>query len=162
MKITIKEVGKYFKKSKHWPIAAIILVAIVGIIFSVYYIFIYSNVCQDDICFSESLVKCKRTIYIKDNTETITQYSVEGKKSGDCSVNVKILQIKQGALELVKIEGGEMDCLMPLGAYALPEDNIQNCHGTLKEGIQEIMIQRMHSQLIENIGEIGEEVTKVL
>ena len=30
------------------------------------------------------------------------------------------------------------------------------------EEIQEIMIQRMHSQLIENIGEIGEEMTKVL
>lgn len=161
-KITKKEVENYFRKPKHWPLLAIIIVAAIGLLVSVYLIFSYGSTCQDETCFSEALVKCKRTIYLKDSPETITQYRILGKKGKACEINVKMMQIKQGSIELISLEGKEMVCQIPLNTYTQPEENIKMCHGLLKESIQEIMIQRMHSELVENIGQISEEITKVL
>lgn len=161
-KITKKEVEVYFRKPRHWPLLAVIIIAAIGLLVSLYFIIIYSTGCQDESCFSDALVKCKRTNYLKDTTETLTEYKILSKTERTCKVNVKLVQIKQGSVELGPLEGKEMQCILPLGTYMKPEENIKNCHGLLKEGVQEIMIQRMHSELVENIGQIGEEITKVL
>ena len=161
-KITRKEVERYFRKPKNWPILAVIIVATIGLLISIYYIILYSTGCSTEDCFSNALVKCRRTTYLKNSPETITEYKILRKDGKACEVNVKLIQLKQGSAELAPLEGKDMTCQTPLGTYMKPEENIKNCHGLLKEGIQEIMIQRMHSELVENIGQIGEEITKVL
>jgi hypothetical protein len=162
MEITVKEVSRYFSKPRNWWILAVIIIAIIGMIVSGYFIFVYRNVCNTDDCFSKAIVNCDKTVYIKNSPETITQYKILGKENGECKVNVKLLQLKQGSIELQSLQNKDMTCLMPLGIYALPEENLKTCTGSLKESIQEIIIQRMHSQLIENIGEISEELTSIL
>ena len=162
MRIKIKEVERLFLKSKNIPFLIIIVLALIGIIWSGYFVFKYERVCEDENCFSTALVKCEKRMYIKDNPETITQYRIFKRTQDSCEVNVKMLRIKQGSVELSALEDKEMDCTLPLGTYMQPESNIRNCHGFLREEIQEIMIQRMHSQLIENIGEINKEITKVI
>lgn len=162
MKITIKEAERYFSKKKHWPLLALIIIALIGLVVSAYFIASYSRVCYDEECFKFAVVKCQRAVYIKDNPETIIQYTILGKTQNGCKVNVKVIQIGEGSVELELLKNHEMNCLVPLGAYVKPEENIKNCNGLLKEKIQEIMIQRMHSELLENVGEIGEEITKGL
>jgi len=162
MKITIEEVLDYFRKPKHIVYLVVILVALIGVIYSVYAIFIYSGFCEDEACFAEKLVECDRSSYIKNNPETILRYDIKGKQGKDCEVNVEMLQVKQGSAELELLQGEEMICYLPLGVYEAPEKNLKRCHGNLRENIQEILIQRMHSQIVENIGEISAEISEVL
>jgi hypothetical protein len=124
--------------------------------------FTYSKSCKDEECFSKALLNCEKTSYVKDSDETVMLYRILGETNGKCEVNVKLLQIKRGSADLAVLENKDMTCLLPLGVYMSPEQNIKECHGILKEAIQELMIARMHAQLIENIGEIGEEATKIL
>jgi hypothetical protein len=42
------------------------------------------------------------------------------------------------------------------------KNDLRSCHGELKEAIQEEVIQRMHSQIIENLGKINETISKVI
>jgi hypothetical protein len=55
-----------------------------------------------------------------------------------------------------------MKCITSIGSGDMPEKNIENCHGELKEQIQGIIINRLYSQILQNIGKIGEETNKVL
>ena len=55
-----------------------------------------------------------------------------------------------------------MVCQTPLGSAVSPEQNLKNCNGKLKEDLQEIVIQRMHSYILKNVGEVSEELVKPL
>ena len=68
-----------------------------------------------------------------------------------------MLQLKQGNADLSNLEGKSMECSVFLGSTNDPDDNLNNCHGRLREEIQEVIIQRLHSQVVENIGEISRE-----
>jgi len=143
-------------------IKVILVIAILLAIISIgYFMFFFTAICESGECFSSAMIDCKRVSYIKDAAETITYYEILGKKDNRCQIKVKLLQVKQGPEDLGEMEGKEMICNVPLGVYTSPESNLKECHGRLKEEIQEIMIQRMHSQLVENIGEI-QGITKVL
>jgi hypothetical protein len=107
-------------------------------------------------------MKCSRVTYIKDSADTIMQYSILGKTGNACEVSAKLLQIKRGTVELVPLEGKSMVCQIPYGTIMMPEENIKECHGLLKEDIQELIIKRMHAQIAENLGKISEETTKIL
>jgi hypothetical protein len=50
-----------------------------------------------------------------------------------------------------------MTCNYPISTLNLPEDDISTCTGPLREELQELIIQRMHNYLIQNIGEIKED-----
>ena len=63
---------------------------------------------------------------------------------------------------MANLEGKDMDCFLKLGLVISPEKSLKDCHGLLKEDIQEMIIQRMHSQIVENLGKINEETTKIL
>jgi len=145
------------KEVKIVLIASIIVIAIA----LAYILIFYTPECANEECFAEHLVNCQKASYIRNGEETINYYKILGKEDNQCLVKVKMLQIKKGNIELSVLEGKEMVCSLPLGVLASPEQNLKNCQGLLKETIQEIVIDRMHSQLLENIGEIG-EVSKVL
>ena len=90
------------------------------------------------------------------------EYKILGKEGNSCNVYVQLLQLKKGAVELTILENKDMICSLPFGVLQEPEKNLKNCHGRLKEEIQNIIIQRMHSQIVENLGKISEETTQVI
>jgi hypothetical protein len=137
-------------------------IVLIGLFVSSYFIYFFMNKCDTNECFNNALAKCKKTMFIKENPDTTMGYTILGEKDNKCSVNVELLQIKQGSSELAVLEGKEMTCMTDLGVISTPEQNLKNCHGLLKEEIQSIIIQRMHAQIIENIGKIGEETTKII
>jgi len=128
----------------------------------IYFNYLHILKCNNKECFSEAIVGCKRTSYTDDNPETILQYKINGRKGDKCSVDIKVLQIKKGDMSLSVLENKEMNCLIPLGVLTWPERNLEDCHGELKESIQEIVINRMHSQIVENLGKINQTITKVI
>lgn len=140
----------------------LIILVLIGIAVSTYFIIFYGQTCYNSECFKEALIKCQRANYIADKPETILSYEISGRSGDSCKINVKMLQVKKGSAEIAVLEGKSMICLTPFGSEIRPEDNIKYCHGLLKENIQEIIIQRMHSQILENIGIIKEEFTKII
>ena len=99
-------------------------------------------------------MKCSRVIYYKDSPNELTGYKILGSSNNLCQVNVKILQVKQGTLDMLKFENQEMVCSIPLGTLASPESNLQNCQGNLKESIQDAIINDLHSQIVDNLNGI--------
>lgn len=139
----------------------VIVCVVIALIVVGYFMFFYSVKCKDSECFSEKLVACSRASFVLDNPETVFEYSIIGEKEGRCAVNVKLLQVKKGGAELAILEDKEMLCFTELGALVIPEANIKYCHGLLKEAIQEITIERMHTQIFNNLEQLN-NLTKII
>ncbi|MEK6885887.1 MAG: hypothetical protein AABX17_02890 [Nanoarchaeota archaeon] len=140
-------------------ILSILFILLVG---SLYLFYINLRVCENEECFNAALVKCSKVSYIKDTTTTLIQYTIKGVSENNCITNIKLLQVTKGSPELSVLEGKQMDCYTPLGVFTSPEGDITLCHGLLKEEIQNMIIKRMHAQIVENLGKINEGITKVL
>jgi len=124
--------------------------------------YFYYAKCSNEECFTNSLIKCKKTYYLNEQENLIMNYKILGKNSDKCNVEVKILKIKLGNVDLINLENKGMICNLPLGLLTTPETNINDCHGELKEEMQNIIIKRMHTEIIENLGNINESLTKIL
>lgn len=148
---------------KRLTILIILIIAVViGLAVSGMYLYSSVNKCNSKECFDNSLSECRKTSYISDSTDTVLEYTILGSSNENCRVNVKMLQVKRGLAELSALEQKDMVCNVPLGAISEPEKNLKECHGVLKEEIQNIIIQRMHAQIVENLGKISEEATSIL
>ena len=140
---------------KELIIEVVLAVVLIALVWSVYFGFFYYASCANDQCFANSLIKCEKTIYAKDGPELFVNYKILGASSNQCEINVKLMQVKKGSLEMARFEGKEMVCSIPLGSLIMPESNLQNCRGDLKEEIQEAVINNMHSQIVENLNEFN-------
>jgi|SRR3989344_5547737 len=143
-------------------IGIFIAIIIIVIVATTYFVWGFFTTCSSQECFDKALVKCSRTSFVSDTENMLMQYKIRGMNSGDCLVNVKLLQVKKGSSELSVLEGQEMDCNLPFGIVVVPEGDTTICHGRLKEEIQSIIIKRMHAQIIQNIGKISAETTNIL
>ena len=150
------------KKKLNIILSIVIILVLIVIALLVYRLVGAAKICEDEQCFQTSLLSCDGASFIEDGAETILLYEILGAKGSKCWVQVTLLQVKEGSAELESLEDKKMKCELPLGANIKPESNIRECTGELREEIQEIMIQRMHAQLLENIGKIEEEFIKVI
>ena len=142
--------------------AALLILFAALIIFIVYFLIYYEKPCKDSQCFVDSMANCKRVYWIREDSQASWLYTIKGYTEGNaCKVDIKLLKVKQGTLELESLLGKEMICVVQKGQTNFPEKDIGQCTGQLKEEIQELIIQRMHSYLLENFGEIKEEFKKV-
>lgn len=141
---------------------SIIVVLFLIVLLSVYYFFLYTKTCQAEECFYKALVSCKKAKWINDAEEGTWLYIIKGASGQNCRVEVKLLLAKEGILDIGKIEGKNMDCYLPPEIVAGPEQDLARCTGPLKEGLQNLVIKRMHSYILENLGEISEEMIKPL
>lgn len=138
------------------------ILVLISLAVSVYFLYWNIRTCQNQECFNQALVKCSPRYWTNENSDTIIKYKILGTEGDKCEVNVQILQIKKGLAELTNLEGKSMVCALDYGIVTDPEKNLGICHGILKETIQEIIIKRMHAQIVENIGKISAETTKII
>src|SRR3989338_1621073 len=143
---------------------AIIILAV--LLLAVYLTFFYSKSCKDSSCFTQSLSKCQKASFINDAKAAAWHYSIKGiireESEKNCRIDVKMLQVKEGETELEILQGKSMSCYLPKGVVASPESDLSKCHGLLKEYILEkIIVKKMHTYILEHIGEVSEELTKI-
>ena len=55
-----------------------------------------------------------------------------------------------------------MNCYYPPGTAAYPERDLSMCHGRLKEELQGIIITKLHTYIIDNLGKLDDELSKVV
>ncbi|MEK6875494.1 MAG: hypothetical protein AABX30_02320 [Nanoarchaeota archaeon] len=149
------------KRGAAWKIILIVLVLIV-LVAATYFTFFFKYTCNDLACFQSHQEKCAKTIFLSQGTEIDWKYSILGKKSGSCKINVELLKVKKGSLDLMQLQGKAMDCYLPVGSIASPESDLAKCNGLLKEGVQEMMINKLYSYILDNVGTINEELKKVV
>jgi len=148
------------EKSDWIAIIAIVLVILIGV--AVYFTFFFSYTCDDLSCYQAHQRECAKTSFINDEKDITWEYFIKGKDSGRCVVNVKVLRVKKGDVSNEKLEGKNMDCYLPMESSSAPESDISRCHGVLKEEMQNIIIQKLHSYVLENIGQISSELEKAI
>ena len=74
--------------------------------------------------------------------------------------NINRLIVK-GDLDFVDIEGNEMSCSVEKLGGNFPEKDMFRCTGLLKEKLQEYLINRMHDYVLQNLGEIKENLKQI-
>lgn len=148
-------------KKRFWLVIAVfvLLIVIFGFIFLKVN---YTKICDNDECFSNSLAICEKAEYFKDSLDATWYYKIIGPSSDDCQVYVKLAQLRKGSIEIVRLEGKDMICRLPFTVVQSPQKDLDLCSGLLKEEIQSLLIQKMHSYLLENIGTINQEFTSVI
>ncbi|GAI05144.1 unnamed protein product, partial [marine sediment metagenome] len=123
-----------------------------------YYIFFYAKPVLTNEEFTEAITTCKKVSWIKEDASASWLYTIKGHDAGDvCKVEIKLLKMKQGTIDSEKLQGKKMICSVLKGETEPPEKDISKCSGGLREELQDIIIQRMHNYLLQNIGEIKQE-----
>ena len=147
-----------------------IIAMIIILAASLYFVYFYKISCSSKECFNDELAECQRASYIEDTANSVWQYDINGKNfmclasqnyCTECRINVKLLLIKSGSVDSGKLEGLEMVCSLPFGLVRNPQEDLSVCHGDLKEQMQDLMINRLHSYVLSHVGEIGVELEKI-
>jgi hypothetical protein len=153
-----QEVKLYIAERK----VVFIIVIIALLLFAFWLTFICTRTCKSFACFQDAMEECNRnTRYLNDDVEASWMYKIKGKKAGECRVEVEIVRAKQGELGVEKLEGLSMICNYPLGVVTYPEKDLGRCSGPLKEELQTIVIDKLHSYIIENLGQLKEEINAI-
>jgi hypothetical protein len=140
-----------------WFVGFVVLVLLVV---GVWMLFFSYAECDSWECFNEYLRECKRVRFIG-GTDMIFEYAVRGSSDGHCEVNAMLLQGELSNQDSVRLEGQEMTCFLPKGVVMIPESDIGRCHGLLKEGLQDLVIEKLHAYLVQNLGQINLEMIDV-
>jgi len=143
-------------------IVGIVIVAVIAVVLlaALYFTFFYAVKCQDKGCFNDAMAGCKKGSFLEDAQDAVWMYTIDGKSQGQCEIEVELVKMKKGEVELLSLENKGMTCLLPLGYVASPQESLLRCHGLLKEEIQGIMITRLHNYILNNLGKISAELEK--
>jgi hypothetical protein len=133
----------------------IILLFVLGIVFGGI-LFLSPDTCYDESCFNNAMIDCDRVIWLRMDAEADWLYEIVGDEKEYCKIEVELKKIKKGKVDLEGLEGEGMICEIEKKSSVNPEEVISQCSGKLKEDLQEIIIQRMHDYLLENLGEVQE------
>ncbi len=156
-KVGAAKKGSDFMKRRSFE--RILLIVIVIIFGAITYIMVFNiEECQNFECFKNSMEKCRRAEYVNEEPEASWAYEIKGAENGLCEVNVKLLLAKKGELGVDRLAGYEMECFYPSGAGTYPEKDLEKCHGKLREELQQIIIEKLHAYIIENLGKIDREI----
>ena len=135
----------------------ITLVIIIGFLWSIWFLFFSYDKCTDKICFEDNLKDCDRARFVSGD-DMIFEYVIKGDSGDECEVDVELLQGELNNADSITLEGQTMTCMLPLGAVVSPESDISVCHGLLKEGLQDLVIRKLHTYLVQNLGRLNLEM----
>ncbi|PIN95226.1 hypothetical protein COU53_00290 [Candidatus Pacearchaeota archaeon CG10_big_fil_rev_8_21_14_0_10_30_48] len=145
--------------------AIILSILIIVVIATIYLTFFYYPKCNDRACWDYKLRECSRASYLNEPVDVSWKYTILGKTTIDnvekCEVHVLAVDIKRGLKKTEILKGKDMVCYLPLGVVATPENNPNICTGKLKEEMQSLIIQKLHEYIVQNLGEISNEIAQI-
>lgn len=129
-----------------------VLVVLLGLVLG--YFLTHYHRCNDFECFKGNLAECKKTKFAGGDN-IIYGYVIDGKKDGKCVVNVELLEGSLTNQDTSVLKGKSMVCYLDYGVVSLPESDLSKCHGELKEALQEQVINKLYTYLVQNLGQIN-------
>ena len=113
--------------------------------------------CDSWDCFNENLRRCDRVRFVG-GADMIFEYTIKGVSGDECEVEVELLMGELNNQDSIRLEHQKMTCMLPRKIVMIPESNIGNCHGLLKEGLQDLVIKKLHTYIVQNLGKINLEL----
>lgn len=152
--------GAGFSFKKFDKVLIVLILLIIG--FVVYLQLFYVGECQNFECFKSKMESCDKVEYVNEAPEASWHYRIRGMEGDSCKIDVEVLLAKKGELGIDRLVGKDMKCFYPEGVATYPEKDLSVCHGELKEELQEIIINKLHTYVIENLGQIDKELNSFL
>ncbi len=142
----------------------ITIVVIFVIVFSI--AFIYKKECDDDECFNKALAECEPTKYYGYKNNNLYLYKIS-RSFGKCRLYVKIEKMAIGTEpDLIRLlEDKDMKCQIPKSVVITldeMESLLNYCHGTLKENLYQLMLERLYALVIRDMSGIIKEAEKIM
>ena len=141
------------KDGMNIAIAVIILFVVVAFLFAVYFTFQPTR-CERYECFQDHMASCSRASFVNEEPEASWGYDIVSRYRENCEIKITLLQAKEGDLKLRAFEGHEMRCNYALGVIAYPDKDLSLCTGLLKEDLQGLVIEKLHTYIIGNLKNI--------
>lgn len=145
------------------------ILLLIAVIFILFYAGVFKKSCTDDQCFNDYVRQCRPVDYFNQKNNNLYVYSVSRSLGESCNIKITLEKVAPGSDADVRelLEGESMDCLFPREVLETSDLNeigniLSFCHGTLKEGIYELIIQRMYTHIIGNLNEIKVQTEGVL
>lgn len=142
----------------HWLQVLLGVLAIVGIAIALYFTFYKPVSCDTYECFQEKMSLCEKAAYINEEPEASWKYEIIETDGDTCVIDVTMLQAKKGDLELDRLNGYKMTCRYPEGIATYPNQDLGVCTGQLKEELQGIVIKKLYSYILDNLGELNQSL----
>lgn len=153
-----EEIGKLTSKNS---IIISLFIIILGIALLYYSGILLKPIeCRDIACYKEYLLTCKKSFLINEDKNYVYRYEIlRNNGNSYCDVQVRLIKIKTSSTsDNEKLEGLEMICKINRFEDILPEKNMLSCSGKLREDLQEIIINNLHSIILQNLNKINEEL----
>ncbi|MBP7708103.1 hypothetical protein KA107_00320 [Candidatus Pacearchaeota archaeon] len=129
----------------------LILIVILVVAGLVYYLYKTTPpVCEDKECFFAKLSVCEPSKFVFYGNITF-DYIIQGKEGDYCNVNVKLVRSYWRGSTFDTLNGKTMVCQVKYGQALFPEEDLNSCHGQLKESLQEMILQRLHGYILDNL-----------
>lgn len=138
-----------------------LILSVIAILALGYYLFFFEKYCSDEVCYKTAFDKCKKAAFIKEDATASWLYRITGKSGDNCKVSVTLTKLKEGSIENERLQGKTMICVVNKDNSLTPEGDLTVCSGLLKEQMQEILLQKMHSYILKNVGEIDNELKTI-
>jgi len=152
-----------------WVFILIIIVFLIWLLFFSSKSVTKKNCGQDINCFDKMFVSCDKAKLTSIYDNNVYEYVIRGSKGSNCVLYVKLRRVGIGSsVETVDMfQGKDMTCYIPKDqlkeiSFKEIDDLINYCSGGLKEAVYELIINRMYSLIIANMGEIIDNVEKDL
>ncbi|HLC55154.1 MAG TPA: hypothetical protein VJJ75_01320 [Candidatus Nanoarchaeia archaeon] len=124
---------------------------------------------RDKLCFQGHFQECKTARLITIKNDNVYSYTVESSFSSSCNMRVRMERIALGADPHFEqlLEDRDMYCKIPREQLAeVDPDNfntfIDYCSGELKEGLYELVIERMYTLVVKELQGILQQSEKAL
>lgn len=140
-----------FKGAWFWIMVVLVIILLS---FFIWANFFYYKPCENTFCFEDYLKDCQRARFISAGDINM-EYLIQGKVGDKCRVVAKLRSADLSIKDSEKLVGKEMTCEFQAGLIIYPENQINLCHGLLKEGLQDLLIDKLHKYIIQNIEEIA-------
>ncbi len=116
--------------------------------------FFHAKKCETRECFDFALRDCERAQFVKQGDISM-KYLILGRKGDECKVHMRVLSANIAEVDEYRLVDKSMFCWLPFGVVVEPESQIDDCHGLLKEELQDMIIENLHKQIVQNLGEIN-------
>jgi hypothetical protein len=148
--------------AKRWLKILLSVLTVLILATAVYFTFFFYYKCDDISCYRANQEKCVKTKFFNDAGDAVWFYKINGKEDEKCEIVLQIMNLKHGSADKEILEGKIMTCYLPLGSEVNPETDLSRCTGPLKEELQNMIIQKMHKYIIENIGQFDENLNRTV
>lgn len=135
---------------KEYVISILVIVLLLGIFFVYWYYFLYFERCNDQECFFDKLQNCEKSQFTFNGNITFN-YKILYEEEDSCVVKVRLLRSFWRGNVFDSLTNKEMECYLNKGKLVFPETDLDKCYGPLKEGLQELIIQKLHKYVLDNL-----------